>query len=115
MNLSFSADHDHPATTGSRGYDKAVVDRIWNFAQRIPGNDIELWRKDEFGAWLYKLDYGNRESQFGWEICDFGMGRRSAGIAALRPLQWQNYLDQFAGRRESRIAADGLRNTRRLF
>jgi hypothetical protein len=95
------------------GFDREVVARVWQFAEAVPGNDSELWRKDECGAWIYRLDYGSR-SPFGWEIFDASLGRGHGGIAALRPLQWQNYLDQMAAETQSRVTADGLRNVRRL-
>ncbi|MCB1234908.1 MAG: hypothetical protein KDM91_07535 [Verrucomicrobiae bacterium] len=104
-----------PATDFSmRGYDRGVIDTVWNNAEPVPGNDAGLWRKDEFGAWICRLDYGRRESEFGWEICDLSAGRADGGLAALRPMQWQNYLDQVAALTRSRMTADGLRNTRRL-
>ncbi|MGI8604077.1 MAG: hypothetical protein ACR2OZ_13945 [Verrucomicrobiales bacterium] len=99
---------------GFRGYEREVIERVWQLAHSVAGNDPSLWRKDEFGAWLYWLDYGDRNSQFGWEIFDGSLGRGNFGLAALRPLQWQNYLDLIASETQSRVTADGLRNTRRL-
>lgn len=97
------------------GYDREVVDRVWSFAQVIPGNDPAVWRKDEFGAWLNRMDYRNRGSEFGWEIADCGFSMRAHGVAALRPMQWQNYLDfMVASRKSAVVTADGLRNVRRL-
>jgi hypothetical protein len=96
------------------GYDRGLVDTVWDYAEAIEGNDPDLWRKDEFGAWLYRPDYGRRNSDFGWEICDLNAGRGSGGVAALRPMQWQNYLDQIAALTRSRVTADGLRNARKL-
>jgi hypothetical protein len=99
---------------GFRGYDRDVIERVWQFGQSVPNNDAALWRKDEFGAWMYRLDHGNRDSQFGWEVFDGSLGRGSFGVAALRPLHWQNYLDLLASETQSRVTADGLRNIRRL-
>ena len=96
------------------GYDRAVIETVWDYAESIPGNDIALWRKDEFGAWIHRADYGNRRSEFGWEICDLSAGRGSGGLAVLRPMQWQNYIDQVAALTQSRMTADGLRNVRKL-
>ncbi len=97
------------------GYDREVVERVWTFAQAIPGNDAAVWRKDESGAWINRLDYRNRHSEFGWEIADSAFSRPGHGIAALRPMQWQNYLDfMVSERRSSSVTADGLRNARRL-
>lgn len=99
---------------GFRGFDREVVARTWARAEVVPGNDDELWRKDENGAWIYRLDYGRRSSTFGWEIFDPSLGRGEGGVSALRPLQWQNYLDAMAAETQSRVTADGLRNVRRL-
>lgn len=97
------------------GYDREVVDRVWSFAQVIHGNDPAVWRKDEHGAWMNRLDYRNRGSEFGWEIADSGFTMRASGVEALRPMQWQNYLDfMVASRRGAVVTADGLRNVRRL-
>ena len=98
------------------GYDRDVIERAWRQAAEIPGNDAALWRKDDCGAWIHRLDYGRRHSSFGWEIHDPSVGLRSAGtVLALRPLHWQNYLDRLASQTQGRITADGLRNARRLW
>ena len=98
----------------SQAYDREVVDRVWAMAREVPGNDAALWRKDEHGAWIYRMDHGRRHSDFGWEIYDPSIGINGSGISALRPLQWLNYLDRLASSTQSRVTADGLRNTRRL-
>lgn len=97
------------------GYDAEVVRSVWTLAQMVAGNDPEVWRKDEFGAWIHRQAYRNRHSDFGWEIADYGYSRRALGIASLRPMQWQNHLDfMVAARHQAVITADGLRNARRL-
>lgn len=98
---------------GFRAYDRDVVDRVWAAAVAVPGNDAALWRKDEFGAWIYRLDYGRRTSSFGWEILDLSL-TRGGGFETLRPLQWQNYLDHLAAETQARVTADGLHNVRKL-
>lgn len=97
------------------GYDREVVDRVWGLAQIIPGNDPEVWRKDEFGAWIHRHDYRHRHSEFGWEIADYGYRRQLSGLASLRPMQWQNHVDfMVAARNPAVVSADGLRNARQL-
>ncbi len=98
----------------TQGYDRELIESVWENGDRIAGNDPDLWRKDQFGAWMNRLDYGRRHSEFGWEICDLSGGRGSGGLAALRPMQWQNYVDQVAALTRSRMTADGLRNVRKL-
>ena len=107
-------DSDAPATEWQQPpFDEETVRRVWIFAQEVPGNDAELWRKDAYGAWIYRLDYGNRHSHFGWHIAE-DSGQPESGVAGLRPLQWQNYVDQVAAVTQSCVTADGLRNVRRL-
>lgn len=107
---------DDATDWSSAGYDRETIDRVWNQATEIAGNDPVLWRKDECGAWIYRLDYGRRHSDFGWEVHDPTVGLRGGGaVLALRPLHWQNYLDRLASQTQSRVTADGLRNMRQLF
>ncbi len=77
------------------GYPRELVDSVWRFAESVPGVDPELWRRDEFGSWIHRLDYGRRSSRFGWEIFDPGLGRRSQGVFAMRPMQWESHIAQF--------------------
>lgn len=97
------------------GYDPQVIEHVWSLAQVIAGNDPAVWRKDEHGAWIHRLDYRNRRSQFGWEIAELGFYTRRVGVEALRPFHWQNYLDfMIASRTNTIITADGLHNVRKL-
>ncbi|NNE94213.1 MAG: hypothetical protein HKN23_21400 [Verrucomicrobiales bacterium] len=93
------------------GYERELIDSVWQCAEEVVGNDPELWRKDEFGAWINRMDYGRRNSEFGWEICDMNTGGNS-DLLALRPMQWQNYVDQMAALTQSRVTAHGLHNLR---
>ena len=97
-----------------RGYAREIVDRVWAQAEAFDGNDPEVWRKDEYGAWINRLDYGDRHSEYGWEIAGPPEGTLDMGTASLRPMHWENYLDQAAASVQVRITADGLRNSRRL-
>ena len=77
------------------GYERELIQSVWEFAEVVSGNDPELWRKDEFGDWIYRFDYGRRMSEFGWEIFDPGIGRHAQGVYAMRPMQWQSYIRQY--------------------
>ncbi len=98
----------------SQRYDRDLIDHVWQNGQEIQGNDSALWRKDEFGAWIHRLQYGNRRSEYGWEILDLTHTPHGGGVIALRPMNWQNYIDQVAAHTQSRTTAMGLRNTRQL-
>lgn len=76
------------------GFSREVVESVWELATEVSGMDSALWRQDEFGCWIHRLSYGQRSSQFGWEIFDPGQGRHSQGVYAMRPLQWSHYIAQ---------------------
>lgn len=97
-----------------RDYPQEVIERVWQAAQQVPGNDPDVWRKDDSGAWLHRANYRDRHSEFGWEIADCHYTLGSFGLASLRPMQWQNHLDFLVASRQSVMTADGLRNARRL-
>lgn len=77
------------------GYEREIIENVWEFAEIVEGLDPALWRKDEFGDWIRRPDYGCRDSAFGWEIFDPGVGRRTQGVYAMRPMQWQSYVRQY--------------------
>ena len=41
---------------------------VWNKAQTVGNNNPAVWRKDQCGAWIGWKYYGDRTSQYGWEI-----------------------------------------------
>ena len=41
---------------------------VWRKATEITDVDSAIFRQDYAGAWIRYADYGNRNSQYGWEI-----------------------------------------------
>lgn len=70
-----------------------VVQQVWNKAKHVSEeNERRGFRKDECDAWISRSQYGNRNSQYGWEI-DHIRPKAKGGADApsnLRPLQWEN-------------------------
>jgi hypothetical protein len=61
---------------------------VWVKGHVIPGFNQAVWRCDDYGQTLRYSDYGNRDSQFGWEIDHIrpsGLGG-GADLSNLRPL-----------------------------
>ncbi len=89
-----------------------VVQRVWEKATVVPGQDSTRWRKDQCEAWIGRLEYGNRKSQYGWEIDHIKPGSEGGtdDISNLRPLQWENNASKQAGRLVCVRRASGTAN-----
>ncbi len=78
---------------------KEVIQHVWNKGYVVPGVDPSLRRKDICGAWIDRNEYGNRESNTGWEI-DHIRAVANGGsdeLTNLRPLHWNNNLRKSDG------------------
>lgn len=67
---------------------------IWNKGHIIPGNNPNIRRKDDCGAWISWNQYGDRKQDYneGWEV-DHIKAVANGGNEAmsnLRPLHWKN-------------------------
>ena len=80
---------------GMRGvilsFTEEIVKLVWEKGKLIPGFDENVYRKDDFGTWIFHIAYNNRSSTFGWEI-DRIDSNGGDEIDNLRPIQWQNLL-----------------------
>lgn len=73
-------------------YSDELIQAVWKKGFVQQGFDPNLARKDACGAWMLRNQYGNTDSDFGWEI-DHVYPRVLGGntvIENLRPMQWQN-------------------------
>ncbi len=89
-----------------------IIQKVWDKGRTISGNDPNVWRKDQCGAWIGRLYYGNRDSQYGWEIDHIkpeSQGGRDT-LSNLRPLQWKNNVSKQDGRLTSSVTASGKNN-----
>lgn len=90
------------------------IQDVWEKGEVVEFVDKNVWRKDQCGAWINRFDYGNRQSNFGWE-CDHITPKSKNGsdsLFNLRPLHWLNNASRQNGRLRPAVTSDGLKNIR---
>ncbi len=86
---------------------------VWEKGQIVSGNDPNVWKKDQCGAWIGRQFYGSRNSQYGWEIDHIDTNTDNNSLSNLRPLQWENNASRQDGRLSCPITANDVKNVRR--
>lgn len=94
-------------------FDDETIQSVWEMAKEIARNNPNVWRQDQCGAWIKRDEYGNRNSEFGWEIDHITPVSRggSDDLSNLRPLQWENNASRQDGRLTFKVTASGEHNS----
>lgn len=82
-----------------------MVQKVWGKGAVVQGWDPNVWRKDACEAAMHRSSYGNRDSEFGWEI-DHINPNGNDELSNLRPLQWENNLSKSDGRLKCEVTYD---------
>lgn len=94
-------------------FSEDTVQKVWEKAKIITNNDPNIWRQDQCGAWIRRGHYGNRNSEYGWEIDHITPVSHggSDSLYNLRPLQWENNVSRQDGRLTCKVTASGVHNS----
>lgn len=67
------------------------IEAVWRKGAIIPNYDAYVWRRDHLGNAIRRTDYGNRNSDYGWEVDHIRATALGGGDALvnLRPLHWR--------------------------
>ena len=86
-----------------------TIQQVWEKGKVVENHDPDVKRKDAATAWIHREEYGNRDSEFGWEIHHIEPGGGDE-LSNLRPLQWQNNLALQEGDVGPRVISEGDEN-----
>ncbi len=73
-------------------FNQLTIVRVWQKGAVISDYDSAVWRRDRCGAPIKYSDFGNTNSEFGWEIDHTQPVAKhgSDDLGNLEPLQWRN-------------------------
>lgn len=93
-------------------FSEDAIQKVWEKVTVAPPNKSNEWRKDQCGAWIGRNHYGNRNSQYGWEIDHIKPESEGGGdeLSNLRPLHWENNASKQAGRLNCVVTASDRSN-----
>jgi hypothetical protein len=89
---------------------------IWSKGEIFAGNDPVFWRKDRFGAWIFRGHYGRTDSEYGWVIDNINplSDGTADDISNLAPVHWENTIRKADGNTERHVTSTGIHNERQL-
>ena len=93
-------------------YSENTIWKVWSKGEIFAGNDPVFWRKDTCGAWIFRGDYENKDSEYGWMIGYIKSTDRDRidDVSNLYPIHIGNASRDTTGNIICKITAAGIHN-----
>ena len=73
-------------------FSEETIQSVWGKGEIVAEFNANRFRKDQYGAWIRRLDYGGENSRLGWGITHITPESEGGEdeLSNLRPLQGRN-------------------------
>ena len=95
-------------------YTEDTILKVWQKGQIDEYNVPNNFRKDNCGAWIERVEYGNTNSPYGWYIDKINQNLNSDDITNLYPVHSKNNLRNQDGTIACKITSSGTTNIETL-
>ena len=75
-------------------FSEETIQQVWEKATPVAGNDPAVWRQDQCKAWIGRRFYGNRNSEYGWEIDHIVPVSKGEKTTFTMWIMWYNRMQQ---------------------
>ena len=72
-------------------------EKVWAKAHPIAGRDPSIWRRDDDCRTIRYADFGDRTSQYGWEIEVLPFAQGTDELVHLKPVHWESHAARNGG------------------
>ncbi len=83
----------HKPNTDEMGnpFSEKIIESVWDKGREIPDFPTSVWRWDKCEIIMKRSEYGNRQSEYGWEVDHINPVSNNGddNLSNLQPLNWK--------------------------